>query len=36
MFRLLVSKYAPKIATSKKQASYMTQEKKEVEELPLH
>lgn len=36
MFRLLVTRYATKLVKPKKQASYMTQEKKqEAEELPL-
>ena len=34
MFRMLVSKYAPKMAKAKKQASYMLQ-KKEIKEMPL-
>ena len=37
MFRMLVSRYAPKLAKVKKQASYMVQkEKAEVAELPLN
>lgn len=35
MFRLLVTKYAPKMAKKKKVASYMLQKKEEVKELPL-
>ena len=36
MFRMLVTRYAAKLVKTKKQASYMLQEKKtEVEELPL-
>lgn len=36
MFRLLVNKYAPKLAKTKKQASYMLQEnKKPTLVLPL-
>lgn len=34
MFRMLVTKYAPKMAKAKKTASYML-EKKEVVEMPL-
>lgn len=36
MFRLLVSRYAPKLVKTKKQASYMVQKEKPAEpELPL-
>jgi hypothetical protein len=36
MFRMLVNRYAHKLVKTKKQASYMLQEKKtEQEELPL-
>jgi hypothetical protein len=31
MFRLLVTHYAPKLAKVKKQASYMLQDKKDLE-----
>ena len=36
MYRLLLTKYAPRLAKTKKQASYMTQEQKVEQELPLH
>jgi len=35
MFRLLVTRYAPKLVKTKKQASYMLQDKKELQEIPL-
>lgn len=36
MFRLLVSRYAPKLVKAKKQASYMVQKEKAADpELPL-
>lgn len=35
MFKLLVTKYAPKMAKTKKVASYALQKKQEIVELPL-
>jgi len=35
MLRLLVTRYAPKLVRTKKQASYMQKEKVEEKELPL-
>jgi hypothetical protein len=35
MFRLLVTRYAPKLVKVKKQASYMLQDKKDLQEIPL-
>lgn len=35
MFRMLVIRYANKLVKTKKQASYVTQEKKAEETLPL-
>ena len=35
MLRLLVTRYAPKLVKTKKQASYMLQEKVQEKELPL-
>ena len=34
MFRMFVTKYAPKMGKAKKQASYML-EKKEIKEIPM-
>jgi len=35
MFRLLVTRYANKLVKTKKQASYMLQDKKVTQDIPL-